>query len=252
MIRFLSRRFLTMLMTLLVISLLVFVIIKLPPGDFLTNQLAELIAQGDPEATRKAEFLRQQYGLDRPVWEQYLRWIGVMPGPAGYSGLVQGDWGWSFEFDRPVNQVVGDALWLTLIVNAFAIIFVYIVVVPDRASIRPSRQYSWSDYVATLPRLPRARDAEFPAGADPALPRNVWFGTSIGGLMDPRNISTSHGAWAKVLSVLEHLWVPVLVIGIAGHGGMIRRLRANLLDELQKQYVRHRARQGRARRRGCC
>ena len=115
MIRYLLRRSLTMAVTLLVISALVFFIIKLPPGDFLTNQIAELRAQGEAAAAAKAEFLIRQYGLDRPVWEQYLVWIGVWPGPNGFSGLLQGDWGWSFEYDRPVTEVVGDALWLTLL-----------------------------------------------------------------------------------------------------------------------------------------
>src|SRR5688500_18442219 len=98
MISFVLRRALTMAVKLLIISALVFFIIKRPPGDFLSNQLAELRAQGEAAAATKAQFLIAQYGLDRPVWEQYLVWIGVMPGPNGFSGLLQGDWGWSFEF----------------------------------------------------------------------------------------------------------------------------------------------------------
>ena len=123
MITFLLRRLLTMAGTLLIISALVFLIIKLPPGDFLSNQIAELRAQGEAASAAKAEFLLKQYGLDRPVWEQYLVWIGVWPGPNGFSGLLQGDWGWSFEFDKPVNEVVGDALWLTLLVNLAVVDF---------------------------------------------------------------------------------------------------------------------------------
>jgi hypothetical protein len=108
MIRFLVRRFLTMAVTLLIISALVFFIIKLPPGDFLTNQIAELKAQGEAASAAKAEFLIKQYGLDKPVWEQYLIWLGVWPNPDGvFRGLLQGDWGWSFEYDKPVNDVVG-------------------------------------------------------------------------------------------------------------------------------------------------
>ncbi|HEX5665442.1 MAG TPA: ABC transporter permease, partial [Hyphomicrobium sp.] len=94
---YLLRRFVTMALTLLMISAIVFLVIKLPPGDYLSNQIAELRAQGDAAAAAKAEFLRVQYGLDRPVWEQYLAWIGIMPGQNGFSGLLQGDWGWSFE-----------------------------------------------------------------------------------------------------------------------------------------------------------
>jgi peptide/nickel transport system permease protein len=130
MISFLLRRALTMAVTLLIISALVFFIIKLPPGDFLSNQIAELRAQGEAAAATKAQFLIAQYGLDRPVWEQYLVWIGVMPGPNGFSGLLQGDWGWSFEFEKPVKDVIGDALWLTLLVNLAVVIFIHVVSIP--------------------------------------------------------------------------------------------------------------------------
>ncbi|HEV7438165.1 MAG TPA: ABC transporter permease, partial [Methylobacterium sp.] len=113
MIGLVLRRLLTMAASLLVISALVFLIIKLPPGDFLTNRISELRSMGEAASVAKAELLIRQYGLDRPVIEQYLIWVGLMPGPAGFSGLLQGDWGWSFEYDRPVGEVVGDALWLT-------------------------------------------------------------------------------------------------------------------------------------------
>src|SRR3712207_3801920 len=147
MIKFLLRRMLTMGVTLLIISALVFFIIKLPPGDFLTNQIAELRAQGEAAAAAKAEFLIQQYGLDRPVWEQYLVWLGVMPGTAGYSGLLQGDWGWSFEYDRPVREVIGDALWLTILVNLAVVVFIHLVAIPI-AIYSATRQYSVGDYFA--------------------------------------------------------------------------------------------------------
>src|SRR3954465_5668877 len=125
MIGFVLRRSVTMAVTLLVISALVFFIIKLPPGDFLTNQIAELRAQGEAASAAKAEFLIKQYGLDKPVWEQYLIWIGVWPGADGrFNGRLGGNWGWSFEFDKPINEVVGDALWLTVLVDFAVVIFV--------------------------------------------------------------------------------------------------------------------------------
>src|SRR3954467_12243617 len=100
MIAYLLRRLLTMAVTLLIISALVFFIIQLPPGDFLTNQILERRAQGGAASVAKAEFLMKQYGLDRPVWEQYLAWLGAFTYPDGvFSGLLQGDWGWSVEFD---------------------------------------------------------------------------------------------------------------------------------------------------------
>ena len=110
-LRYAVYRFFTMLLTLFVVSIMVFAIINLPPGDYLSNQIAELRATGQAEGVAKAEFLRTEYALDRPIWEQYLIWAGFSPGPNGFSGLLQGDFGWSFEFDRPVSEIVGDALW---------------------------------------------------------------------------------------------------------------------------------------------
>ena len=234
MIRYLLRRFLTMAVTLLVISALVFFIIKLPPGDFLTNQIAELRAQGEAAAAAKAEFLIRQYGLDRPVWEQYLVWIGVWPGPNGFSGLLQGDWGWSFEYDRPVTEVVGDALWLTLLVNVFVVIFVHLVSIPI-AIYSATRQYSIGDYAVTLLGYIGLATPSFLLALILLYYVNRWFGVSIGGLYDPR-YAGQPWTLSKVQSLLSHLVVPTIVIGLGGTAAMIRRMRANLLDELSKQY----------------
>src|SRR5512147_3025160 len=108
MLSYTVRRLLLMIPTLLVISFVTFTIIKLPPGDYLSNQIAELKSQGDTAALEKVDFLRKQYGLDKPFLEQYAVWVGLWPGEKGFSGLLQGDWGWSFEYDLPVGKVVGD------------------------------------------------------------------------------------------------------------------------------------------------
>jgi len=234
MIRFLLRRFVSMAVTLLIISALVFFIIKLPPGDFLTNQIAELRARGEADSAEKAAFLIQQYGLDRPVWEQYLVWIGIMPGPNGFSGLLQGDWGWSFEFDKPVKEVVGDALWLTLLVNFAVVIFIHLVAIPI-AIYSATRQYSVGDYVATFIGYLGLATPSFLLALILLYYVNRWFGVSIGGLYDPQ-YAGQPWTWPKVQSLLSHLVVPTLVIGLAGTAAMIRRMRANLLDELGKQY----------------
>ncbi|MGO4573071.1 ABC transporter permease [Microvirga sp. 2TAF3] len=234
MIRFLLRRLVTMLVTLLIISALVFVIIKLPPGDFLTNQIAELRAQGEADAVAKAEFLIKQYGLDKPVWQQYLVWLGVMPSQNGFSGLLQGDWGWSFEYDRPVMDVVGDALWLTLVVNLAVVIFIHLVSIPI-AIYSATRQYSIGDYVATFIGYIGLATPSFLLALILLYYANRWFGVSIGGLYDSR-FAGQPWTWAKIQSLLSHLIVPTLVIGLAGTAAMIRRMRANLLDELSKQY----------------
>jgi peptide/nickel transport system permease protein len=234
MIRYLLHRSLTMAVTLLVISALVFFIIKLPPGDFLTNQIAELRAQGEAAAAAKAEFLIRQYGLDRPVWEQYLVWLGVWPGPNGFSGLLEGDWGWSFEYDRPVTEVVGDALWLTLLVNLFVVIFVHLVSIPI-AIYSATRQYSIGDYAVTLLGYIGLATPSFLLALILLYYVNRWFGVSIGGLYDPV-FAGKPWTMDKVGSLMSHLVVPTLVIGLGGTAAMIRRMRANLLDELGKQY----------------
>ena len=234
MIAFLLRRTGTMLVTLAIISALVFFIIKLPPGDFLTNQIAELRAQGEAASAAKAEFLIKQYGLDLPVWQQYLVWIGAWPGPNGFSGLLQGDWGWSFEFDKPVVEVVGDALWLTLLINLVVVVFVHAVSIPI-AIYSATRQYSVGDYVATFLGYLGLATPSFLLALVLLYYMNRWFGVSIGGLYDSKFAGQPWTA-DKFSSLLSHLVVPTLVIGLGGTAAMIRRMRANLLDELGKQY----------------
>jgi peptide/nickel transport system permease protein len=226
MLRYLVRRVITMAVTLAVISVLVFVIIKLPPGDYLTTYIEELKAQGESVDQSRITFLRQRYGLDQPTYVQYWNWA---------TGLVRGDLGWSFEYDQPVSEVVGDRLFLTLVVKFAVVFFIYLVAFPIGVY-SATHQYSWGDHGLTFLGFLGIATPNFLLALILLYLANVWFGTSIGGLMDPIYIDAPW-SWAKVLSVLEHLWVPVIVIGTAGTAGMIRRLRANLLDELQKQYV---------------
>jgi len=234
MIRFLLRRIITMAVTLLIISALVFFIIKLPPGDFLSNQIAELRAQGESASVAKAEFLIMQYGLDKPAWQQYLVWVGVMPGPNGFSGLLQGDWGWSFEYDKPVVDVIGDALWLTLLVNLAVVIFIHVISIPI-AIYSATRQYSIGDYLATFIGYIGLATPSFLLALILLYYMNRWFGVSIGGLYDAQ-YAGEPWTWAKTQSLLSHLLLPTVVIGRGGTAAMIRRMRANLLDELGKQY----------------
>ena len=226
MFAYLLRRLFTMIPTLLVISFLIFAIIQAPPGDYLSSYIDELQSQGEAVNPAKIEFLRKQYGLDQPVVLQYVYWV---------AGLVQGDLGYSFEFDKPVATVVGDRLWLSMILNFATVLFIYLVAFPIGVY-SATNKYSVGDYGITFLGFLGIATPNFLLALILLYLANVWFGTSIGGLMAPKYIDQP---WSlgKVLSVLEHLWVPVLVIGLSGTAGMIRRLRANLLDELQKQYV---------------
>ncbi|WP_026381641.1 ABC transporter permease [Afifella pfennigii] len=235
MLRYTLRRLLGMVPTLLVISFLIFLIIELPPGDYLTNQIAALRAAGEAASADKIAFLRTEFALDRPFLERYLIWIGLWPGPAGFSGLLQGNWGWSFEYNQPVQTVIGPALPLTIILNFATILFVYAVSLPIGVY-SAMRQYSFGDYFFTFIGYIGLATPNFLLGLILLYYFNVWFGMSIGGLMDPQYVDQP---WSleKVGSVLSHLIVPTIVIGTAGTAGMIRRLRANLLDELDRQYV---------------
>jgi peptide/nickel transport system permease protein len=235
MLRYTLRRLLIMLPTLLVISVVTFTIIQLPPGDFLTNQIAELQSQGDKAALEKVEFLRKQYGLDKPLAEQYAIWVGFWPGENGFSGLIQGDLGWSFEYDLPVKEVVGDRLFLSFILNFSVILFTWAVAFPIGVY-AATHQYSWGDHGLTFVGYVGLATPNFLLALVLMYFANVQFGLSVGGIMDPEYLGQP---WTlgKARSVLEHLWIPVIVIGTSGTAGMIRRLRANLLDELQKQYV---------------
>lgn len=236
MLRFLFRRLLVMVPTLLATSALVFLIIQLPEGDFITNQVMELRASGEASAVEKAEFLRKTYGLDKSWVEQYAAWIGVWPkDDLGFAGLLQGNWGWSFEYNRPVNEVVGDRLLMTFLVNFAALLFVYAVSFPIGVY-SAVRQYSIGDYSFTFLGYIGLATPSFLLALVLQYYLNLWFGVSIGGLMDPVYIDAP---WSldKAGSMVVHMIIPVIVIGTASTAGMIRRLRANLLDELQKQYV---------------
>ena len=226
MFTYVVRRLLIMIPTLIAISVVVFIIIQLPPGDYLTTQMAELQAQGETADKGKIEFLRKEYGLDRPLHEQYLIWAW---------GLLQGDLGYSFEYNLPVSAVVGDRLLLSFILSFATILFTYAVAFPIGVY-SATHQYSWSDHTLTFLGFLGLATPNFLLALVLLYLGKVWFGTSIGGLMDEQYIGQPMSL-AKFGSIMAHLWVPVVVIGTSGTAAMIRRLRANLLDELQKQYV---------------
>jgi len=223
---YLIKRVLTMIPTLIVISILVFIIIQLPPGDYLESHIAELESQGESVDPQQIAFLREEYGLDKPMWEQYIVWI---------TGFVQGDLGFSFEYNLPVSEVVGDRMWLTILVSFFTILVTWIIAFPI-GMYSATHPYSWGDYGLTFLGFLGLAIPNFLLALVLLYLANQYFGTSIGGLMDSEFIDQPW-SWDKFVSVLEHLWIPVLVIGTSGTAGMIRRLRANLLDELRKPYV---------------
>ena len=213
MIDYFVRRILVMMLTLLVVSALVFVVIQLPEGDYVTSLISEMEAQGDSVDPQRIKFLKEEYNLDEPIWKQYLLWIG---------GVLQGDFGRSIEHDLPVMDVIGEVFVFAVILNAAVIVFIYIVAFPIGVY-SATHQYSWGDHGLTFIGFIGLAPPKF------LLALILMF-------MDPE---FENAPWTmdKIISVLQHLIVPVIVIGTSGTAGMIRRLRANLLDELHKQYV---------------
>ncbi|TCM58265.1 peptide/nickel transport system permease protein [Rhizobium sp. PP-F2F-G48] len=226
MLRYILWRVGVMIPTLVIISALVFTIIELPPGDYFESYISEMRAQGEGVDMAEIEALRAEYGFDRPPVMRYFHWV---------AGMLQGDFGYSFEYQLPVSDVVGDRLWLTVMVSFVTIFFTWIIAFPI-GIYSATHQYSWGDYGLTFLGLLGLAIPNFMFALILMYFANMWFGTSIGHLMDQKYLSQPM-SWDKFLSILEHLWIPVIIIGTAGTAGMIRRLRANLLDELQKQYV---------------
>jgi peptide/nickel transport system permease protein len=235
MLRYAAERLILMAFALFIIAAFIFLVIQLPPGDYLSNEIVQLKAQGDATGAAKAEYLRKEYSLDKPVIQQFLIWLGVAEGPRGYSGLLQGDWGYSFEFKKPVADVVGYALGPTILVNVLAVFAIYLIALP-LGIIAATKQYSLRDYaVAAFAYLAMATPG-FLLALIVLVYANSWFGVTIGGLVDPQ-YADSDWTPAKIQSLLAHLTIAVIIIAFSGVGSMIRRLRANLLDELRKPYV---------------
>lgn len=226
MFRYILWRCAAMVPTLFLISALVFTIIELPPGDYFESYVAELRSLGEAADLAEIDELRERYGFDQPLVVRYFRWVG---------GMFVGDFGYSFEFRLPVSEVVGDRMWLTILVSTVTIIFTWLLAFPI-GIYSATHQYSWGDYGLTFLGLIGLAIPNFMLALVMMYFANIWFGTSIGHLMG-REYLNQPMSWDKFYSILEHLWIPVVIIGTAGTASMVRRLRANLLDELQKQYV---------------
>jgi peptide/nickel transport system permease protein len=226
MLAYVLRRALLMIPTLLIASALIFVVMELPPGDFFETYEAEMQAQGERADMSRVEFLKKEYHFDKPPWQRYFLWLG---------DFVRGDFGYSFEYQLPVRAVIGDKLMLTIAISFLTILFTWAVAFPI-GIYSATHQYSWGDYGLTFLGLIGLAVPHFLMALIVMYFANAWFGLSIGGLMAPEYLNQPM-SWAKFGSILQHIWLPVMVIGLTGTGAMIRAVRANLLDELEKQYV---------------
>ena len=236
---FIGRRLLVMVPTLLIVSIAVFAVVRLPPGDYLAARMLEYQMQGTEASVPEIEDLRRNFHLDESVGRQYLRWIGLVwftTFDEQDTGLLEGNLGLSMEHNRSVNDVVGDRLLLTVIVTLATILFTWAVALP--AGIYSAvHQYSWGDYTLTLLAFLGMSAPSFLFALVMIYLGKTWFGVDVGGLFS-QEFAILHGwNWPKVLDLLKHLWLPVLVLGAGSAAGMVRVMRANLLDELKKPYV---------------
>ena len=226
MLTYIVRRLLRLIPTLFVISILTFVIIQLPPGDFFDSLQAQL-AESESRADQQAfDALRAQYHLDKPLWQQYLYWIG---------GCVQGDFGYSFEWRRPVSELIGERLGLTFVMSLGSMLFMWVVAIPIGIYSAQNR-LSVGDYSLTFLAFIGLCIPNFVVALVAMYASVFWFGGSAGGLFSQE---FKYAAWslAKVWDLLRHLWIPVVVIGAAGTATMMRLMRTSMLDVLDRPYI---------------
>lgn len=226
MLTYIVRRLLIMIPTLLIISILSFAIIQLPPGDFLTTYVANLRATGDEVNQATVESLRIRYGLDQPFHVQYLKWMG---------GVVRGDFGMSFSLNKPVGELIWERLGLTIAISLITLVFTWIIAVPI-GIYSATHQYKIFDYLFTFLGFIGMATPQFMLALVLMYFSYKWFGTGVGGLFSDEFIGEPWSV-AKLLDLLAHVWVPVAVLAVGGTAGLIRVVRANLLDQLEMPYV---------------
>jgi len=230
---YITRRLLFMIPTLFFISIIVFSIIQLPPGDYLTTRIMQLQESGDQAQMAEINDLKLLFHLEEPVWKRYLRWGGIFwffSFSEKDSGLLQGNLGRSMESSQLVTDIVGDRILLTLLITSGTILFTWIIAIPI-GIYTAVNQYSISDYLLTF--------AGFIGLCIPPflLALILMSLTNVSGLFSAEFATQPEWDWPKFIDLLKHLWIPVLVLGVGGTAGMIRIMRANLIDELKKPYV---------------
>jgi peptide/nickel transport system permease protein len=227
MLSFIVSRILRMIPQLFLISLLAFIIIQLPPGDYLTERLNRLRNSGSRMDQNEVERWERYYGLDQPMYVQYLRWVGKI--------VTQFDFGYSHQRNERVKDIIADRIPLTLAITLGAVLLTYIIAIPIGIFVAV-RQYSIADYIFTALGFIGLAVPGFLLAMVVMYYAYTRFGIKVGGLFSPEYV-LEPWSWAKVKDLLQHIWVPVILIGIVGTAGTIRTLRATMLDELRKQYV---------------
>ncbi len=227
MLTYIIRRLFAGLLTIWAASVLSFLVIQLPPGDYVTAYVANLQASGTTVGAQEAAALRQQYGLDRPLYVQYAKWMGLM---------LRGNFGTSMEYNRPVREVIGDRLPLTMVVSMAAVLLIWGIALPV-GIYSAVRKYSIGDYLATFIAFLGIAIPNFMLALIVLYVGFKYFGMkSIGGLFSAEYMQAEWSV-AKVWDMLKHLPLPAFILAMAGMAELIRIMRANLLDDLRKPYV---------------
>lgn len=224
---FILRRTLWAIPTLIVVSFISFVIIQLPPGDYVTAYVAELRHSGEYITDVEEAQIRASLGLSDPILVQYWRWISDI--------VFRGDFGQSFHWNAPVSDLIWDRLVLTLLLSTLSLVFTWIIAIPIGVY-SATRQYSVLDYVFTVFGFLGKGIPDFLLALVLMWISFVWLNFDVGGLMAPQ-FEGEPMSWAKALDILEHVWIPIVVLATGGAAGLIRVMRANMLDELGKPYV---------------
>ena len=226
--KFFLRRFLYMILTVWVITIVSFALIQLPPGDFVSTLVSNMLAQGldkvDPEIIDQ---MREQYGLNDSLPVQYFKWIRNI--------VTKGEFGYSWTFKRDASDLIVERLPLTFIVTGFSVLFIWIVALPVGV-FSAVRQYSIGDYVATFLGFIGLAVPNFLLALVLMYLSYRYGGKAMLGLFS-QEYANAPWSLAKILDLFRHLWIPVIIIGTAGTAGLIRTMRANLLDELNRPYV---------------
>jgi peptide/nickel transport system permease protein len=226
MLIYIARRLLLMIPTLAIISMISFWIINLPPGNYVDSFMAQMAGQGQIPDFDTRQQLEQLYGVNQPLYVQYWKWI---------TRALTGDFGQSFEWRRPVSDLIGDRLGRTIAISLASTAFIYLVAIPF-GIFSALRQHSIWDYLLTFIGFIGLSIPNFSLALILLYIGFEYFGLSVGGFFSPE-FESAPWSTAKLLDFLGHIWVPIVVIGLAGTAGLIRVTRANLLDEMGKQYV---------------
>ena len=228
MLKYVIRRTLMMIPTILGISLVAFLVISLPPGSYLDAYVANLAATGETVDQATIDNLEQRFGLDKPVPVQYVMWMKGI--------ILQGDFGESFDWGKPVTSLIWKRLSLTFTISIFTLLLTWLIAFPI-GIYSAVKQYTIGDYIATLFGFVGLAVPSFLLALILMFLSFKFLNTDIGGLFSTE-YQNAPWTWAKVGDLLKHLWIPAIILGTGGTAGLIRTVRANLLDELHKPYVK--------------